>query len=231
MGHYIDIFLLGLGAYFVIRGLFKGLSGEVVSLFAVIGGFWGALKFHGPVGEIISRVTGLAPMPSSAAAMALIFIAVNLVCLAMRIALKKAIDGTSLTWLDKALGAAAGLLKIYLVSLAVLMAAMVSAPLVGDQWVQDSRMLVTTAKSWQYVQPVLDGMGLLPDLSKAQDSARGFMLRAAGQTLMEAGADKSRESEEAPSESAPLAAPEAVSEDAKSSSLFDWVADFFSPSR
>ena len=41
-----DLVLIVLGGYFIVRGLFRGLSGELLSLISVIGGFYCVFTFY-----------------------------------------------------------------------------------------------------------------------------------------------------------------------------------------
>lgn len=222
----IDIALLLLGAYFVIRGLIKGFSSELISLVAIIGGFYCAMRFYGNLSTVISEMTGLSDMASSAIAMGGIFLAVNLIAMALRMALKKVIEDNVLGWLDKLLGMLAGFVKIYLVTLAVLMFGMIASPLAGERWISESRVLVTAAKTWPYAMPVLDAIGFLPDLEKLQSDARDFMLRTAQRPIF---AGESDEGASDPKLASPQG--EAADDAAREPSLIDRFLGLFSSSK
>lgn len=180
-----DIVILALGSFFVIRGFFKGLSGEFFSLLGIIGGFYCSLAFYSPVASFLSQQFGISTLASSAIAMLAIFFLIFAACALCEKGTKKIIEGTSLTWFDKSCGAIAGFLKIYLVSLVLLVSGMLMSPVAGDAWVGESKALVATAKTWPYVYPALDRLGVLPDLSELQREAKEYIMRQASQKLFE----------------------------------------------
>ena len=49
----IDITMLFIGIFFIVRGILRGFSGEVISLFGTLGGFVCAIKFYGPLENIL----------------------------------------------------------------------------------------------------------------------------------------------------------------------------------
>lgn len=180
-----DVALLVAGSYFIIRGAFKGFSGELLSLIGIIGGFYCSLTFYSPVAGFLSKQFGISTLASSAFTMLAIFMLIFSVCAISEKCAKKILKGTNLTWLDKFGGATAGFIKIYLISLLLLVAGMVMAPLSGDAWVRESRALVAAAKTWPYVYPLLDRVGVLPDLSELQAEAKEYIMQQASRSLFE----------------------------------------------
>ena len=180
-----DIALLALGSYFVIRGLFRGLSGEILSLVSIVGGFYCSLTFYTPLARLITTHLGVTHLASSAFSMLAIFLTIAAGCAVAQKFLKTILRGTSLTWLDKTLGACAGFVKIYLIALVALVAGMVASPVAGDAWVQESKTLIAAAKTWPYVYPLLDRVGVLPDLNELQQEARDYIFKQASKNLFE----------------------------------------------
>lgn len=178
-----DIAILLLGSYFVIRGLFRGFSGELLSLLSVIGGFYCALRFYGPISIFFSESFSITPLVTSTFAMLGIFLVIFMLCAVLDKGLKKILKGISLTWVDKFFGGIAGFLKIYVLALLLLVLGMVFSPVTGDRWVSDSKALIATAKTWPYVYPLLDRAGLLPDLATLQQEAKDYVLRQASRRL------------------------------------------------
>lgn len=181
----VDIALLALGSYFVIRGLFRGLSGECFSLISIVGGFYCSLTFYVPLAGFLTAHLGVTHLASSAFSMLAIFLTIYAVCALLQHGLRTLLRGTSLTWLDKTLGACAGFVKIYLIALVLLVVGMVLSPVAGDAWVRDSKALIAAAKTWPYVYPMLDRIGVLPDLSELQREAKGYILKQAAQSLFD----------------------------------------------
>ncbi|MCP4681378.1 MAG: CvpA family protein [Desulfobacterales bacterium] len=106
----LDICIIVIMVFLLIRGIFRGFFREICSLAGVILGIWLAILWHPqlteylkeylPSGEFLSLI-------SFALIFAAIFIACNLTGQAIKAALKKALFG----WADKALGAGIAILK------------------------------------------------------------------------------------------------------------------------
>jgi hypothetical protein len=93
------------------------------------------------------------------------------------------LDITNLSWADKAAGGFSGLVKLYVITLLVLVAGMIISPLTGDAWVRESRVLSVTAYTWPAVYPVLDGLGVLPDLAELQAEAKRYIIQQASGSI------------------------------------------------
>lgn len=174
-----DIVLLALGCFFVVKGAFKGLSGEVMSLVAILGGFYCSLRWRETIADAVADMTGISGAGASVVAMASVFLCVYLACTLCLKIVRRILKFTSLTWLDKILGAGAGLLKTYLISMAVLIAGMLLAPVTGTAWCESSRVLTAAAATWPYMTSVLQGAGVDIDTDKLIDEARSFIMRSA----------------------------------------------------
>jgi membrane protein required for colicin V production len=190
-----DIILLLTGSYFIVRGMLKGFSGEVVSLVSVFGGAFCALRFRSPVSLLLSGYLGLSSAISDMVSMVGIFAAVCFACHLFDGSLKKVLATTRLTWMDKTLGTVAGFLKVYVIAMFLLVSGMLLAPVAGDAWVSESRVLTAAAKTWPVVSPLLDKFGLLPDLAEFQRDARDYILKQAERSIFGTGgeADETRD--------------------------------------
>lgn len=182
-----DIVLLVIGCFFVIIGLFKGFSGLVFTVLSVIGGFYCSLTFYTPLSELLARTFGIASFAASAVAMLVIFLAITLTCAVLQKCCRRFLKETSLTWIDKLFGGLAGALIFYLVALLMLVSGMYLSPVTGDRWIQESRVLIVTARTWPLLYPALDRIGILPDLAQAQQDAEAFILKQASQNLFAPG--------------------------------------------
>jgi membrane protein required for colicin V production len=178
-----DVCLLLLGGFFIVRGIIRGFSGELISLISVVGGVYCALKFYPPLSAVLMKKFGLSLFSSGAAAMLGLFLLVFFSCAMLDKGLKRILTGTSLSGTDKMFGAIAGFIKIYMISLSLLIGGMILSPVTGDAWVSESSMLIATAKTWPVVSPILEGAGLLPDLSDLQREARRYIMRQASRRL------------------------------------------------
>ncbi|MDR1481700.1 MAG: CvpA family protein [Synergistaceae bacterium] len=178
-----DIILLLTASYFIARGILKGFSGEALSLISVFGGAFCALRFHSPISLPLAKYLGLASTTADMVSIAGIFVFICFVCYIADICLKKALTTTNLTWMDKTFGAIAGFLKVYVIAMFLLVSGMLLAPFAGDRWIRESGVLIVTARTWPVVSPLLDRMGLLPDLTDLQQDAKDYVLKQAGRRL------------------------------------------------
>jgi hypothetical protein len=112
-----------------------------------------------------------------------IFFIVFAVCSLADKAIKKLLSGINLTWVDKAGGGLAGFVKLYVISLLVLVTGMIVSPVTGDAWVRESKVLIVTARTWPVVYPALDSLGVLPDLAELQREAKEYIIRQAAGSL------------------------------------------------
>ncbi|MDR1943228.1 MAG: CvpA family protein [Synergistaceae bacterium] len=178
-----DIALSVIGCYFVIRGILRGISGELFLLLGTAGGFYCATRFYAPMSRLMAERLGINHLVTTGVSMLVIFLAVCLVCSAANKVIKKLLDITDLSLADKAAGAFAGFLKLYVLMLLTLVSGMIISPITGDAWVRESKMLTATALTWQVVYPALDGLGVLPDLADLQNEARAYVTKQAAGSL------------------------------------------------
>jgi membrane protein required for colicin V production len=170
-----DIVLLVAGLFFVIRGMIRGFSGEVISLIGAIGGFACAMKFYRPFAKVLSDNFGASRAASAIIAMLAIFFLIFIACALLEMAVKHAISKTNLTFTDKIFGGVVGLLKIYVLTLLVLIGGRLLAPVAGDAWMKESRALAAASFTWPAVSPVLKTLGVLPDIEAMQREARDYI--------------------------------------------------------
>jgi len=185
----VDILLLAVGLFFIVRGAFKGITGEIFSLLGTAGAFFCALKFYAPIGNILQEKLGLSPSIATILTMLCIFFVIFFGCACLEWSIKKVLEKTKLTATDKLLGAGVGFVKLYLISLMVLIAGAIVAPMTGSGWAEESRVLSLTAATWPLVSPMLDKAGLIPDIDAIQNEARDYVIRQAGQNLLGTSAD------------------------------------------
>jgi uncharacterized membrane protein required for colicin V production len=184
----IDITMLCIGIFFIVRGIFRGLSGEVISLFGAVGGFVCAIKFYGPLQNILMERLGASVLAATIASMLAIFLVIFFGCSILESLVKKIISKTSLTSTDKFLGACVGVVKLYIITLFVLVGGAILAPVTGGAWdaaLDESRVMAFTRFTWPLVSPPLERAGLMPDIDAIQDRARDYLTRKAARTIMD----------------------------------------------
>ncbi|MDR0649335.1 MAG: CvpA family protein [Synergistaceae bacterium] len=178
-----DIALFLIGAFFIIRGLFRGASGEIFSLLSVAGGFYCATRFYVPAARMLSERLGMNHLISTGLSMLAIFLIVNALCAVADKVIKKILGVTRLSLADKAGGAFIGLAKAYVAALLLLVAGAIISPVTGDAWIRGSQALTVTARTWPLVRPLLDAAGLLPDLAELRGEASEYIAKQAAGRL------------------------------------------------
>ncbi|WP_250433446.1 CvpA family protein [Hanstruepera flava] len=111
----IDIVLLALLGFGLIRGFFKGFFVEVASLVALIAGIYGAIHFSYYVADLLIEHVDWSEKTINITAFAITFIIIVLVIALAGKALTKLADFAALGFLNKLLGGIFGMLKIGLI--------------------------------------------------------------------------------------------------------------------
>jgi membrane protein required for colicin V production len=185
----VDIILLAVGLFFVVRGLMRGFAGEIISLCGITGGFVCSIRFYGPFEAILIEKLGTSVVVSTILSMLAIFFAIFFSCAFLEVCVKKVISKTNLTVTDKFLGATMGLIKMYIVTLLVFIGGVTVSPMTGDEWMKDSQVLFVSGVTWPLVRPLLEHVGMLPNIESIQNEARDYVMRQAGKTLLGASED------------------------------------------
>ncbi|MDR1943387.1 MAG: CvpA family protein, partial [Synergistaceae bacterium] len=178
-----DIALILIGCFFVIRGIFRGLSGEILSLLSVVGGFYCSMRFYASPAAFLAEKIGAGRLVSTAVSMTAIFFLVFGVFVGIDKIVKKMLSATNLSFADKTAGGISGLVKLYVILLLVLVAGMIMSPVTGDEWLRKSKLLTGAAYTWPIVYPALDGLGVLPDLAELQNEAKRYIIQQASGSL------------------------------------------------
>jgi len=180
----VDIVLIAIGAFFVVRGLMKGFSGEFFSLVGTIGGFACSIRYYGPFASVFIEKFKVSVTAATILSMLAIFFAIFFGCSLLDTVIKKIISKTNLTLTDKFFGGVVGLVKMYFLALTILIAGAITTPMTGDAWMKNSRVLSVTSVTWPFVGPMLESAGLMPDVAAMQEKAREYITRQAGSVLM-----------------------------------------------
>jgi membrane protein required for colicin V production len=186
-----DIVLLLIGGFFIVRGIMKGFTGEIISLVSTVGGFFCATKFYGPIAGILTEKLAISQIVATILAMLGIFFVIFFGCFYLELSVKKVLEKTKLTSTDKFLGACVGFIKFYVITLMVLIVGHLITPMMGDDWMKSSNIIVIADKTWPLVYPMLDKAGLIPDFESIQTETKEYVIRQAGSTLLGASADLS----------------------------------------
>jgi len=131
----LDIFILIVVAYCLIRGIFRGLIKEVSAIIGVVAGFWGAYSYYPQVARLLSGWVAN-PAYLNILSFLLIFCAALVVVSILGVVIKYLLRIAFLGWADRICGGLFGFLKGVLISAVVLMTLTAflpkGAPLVRD---------------------------------------------------------------------------------------------------
>jgi membrane protein required for colicin V production len=170
MGHYsvTDLFLGGLSIYWIARGFWVGLSGELFSLAGMVVGllvaFQGGPALAGLIleqswspnvsQEILSVVCGF-----------ILFMVCNLLASIIGRAARKGLKAVNLGGLDRLMGAVAGCLKAMVLVIFLYGVIHLVTGETLPSWVRDSRLMNTAGLAWPMTSQKLVEWELL-DLGK-----------------------------------------------------------------
>ena len=166
----VDIFAGLVLVTFLIKGALRGLSGEVISLVATVGGFILAWKVSFPFSTFILKYFDLDPSITRIVALVVIYALCLLLGAYMQRGIKAFLRLTNLSSVDRFLGAAAGAAKTFILVLLVYTGIMALSPLVPTWWIKDSVAMSSVEIAWPYIQDFLEKahMGKI-DLSPFHD--------------------------------------------------------------
>lgn len=119
--NWLDYTLIIMAAVFVIEGVWKGFSRQIIGLAAVVVGLLAGLWFYGTAASFLLPYVS---KPAIAKLLGFIFVFAGVQVLGgiAGWAAAKAMKATGLGWLDRSLGACFGLLKAALVAIIVVLA-------------------------------------------------------------------------------------------------------------
>ncbi|MDD2206527.1 MAG: CvpA family protein [Aminobacterium sp.] len=162
----VDVTIALVLAFLFLRGLFRGLSGEVFSLGGIVGGAYLAWRF-GPTltSWYLSRWSGSASV-ILIISMVLLFVLVVVIASVVCRIVQAFLRWTSLSFIDRVLGGAAGILKgaVLVLFLYALLSAFSSFASPSPQWMQESIAMKTASLAWPYVNSIfhtVEGVNLI----------------------------------------------------------------------
>jgi membrane protein required for colicin V production len=167
----LDIVLLVLLGFGLVKGFMNGLFVEVASLVALVAGVYGAIHFSSFVGSFLESRVDWNEKTINIAAFAITFIIIVLVISLAGKALTKIADFAALGIINKLLGAAFGFLKLALIASVILVifdSANKTLPLMDEKTTQDS-MLYEPVKAFAPM--------ILPSILNLKDDIEEVILR------------------------------------------------------
>ena len=124
----IDIFIVATLLITLILGIWKGFVRSLTALASLVIGVVAAVQYYPAVEPYLGRISSLDPQISMILSMVLIFVAVQAVFVLIRRILAAIIDVTRLGWLDRFLGAVAGVASGFLVVAGVVQIMLLAFP-------------------------------------------------------------------------------------------------------
>ena len=111
----LDIVIVVILGFCLIRGIFRGLIKELSSIVGVLGGFYGAFTYYPQVAQLLSRWVS-SPAYRNILGFLAIFCGVLLIVGIIGVVIKYLLRVASLGWADRISGAVFGLLKAVLIA-------------------------------------------------------------------------------------------------------------------
>jgi membrane protein required for colicin V production len=146
----LDIIILILLIFLVVRGVMRGFVGEVASLAGVILGFWFAIQYMTPLTAYLKPHfpnISILPIMSFVLIFLTLLVACNLVGWGLRVLFKK----TALGWIDRILGGGLAVLKGVLIAYFAIVVLTIYLP-AGTPFVSQSRLSPMVITSFQKIK-------------------------------------------------------------------------------
>jgi uncharacterized membrane protein required for colicin V production len=156
----VDIFVALLLVTFLVRGAARGLSGEVISLAATIGGFLLAWKLSVPVSAFVRRFFEIDP----SVARIITLVGIYALCLLVGAYIQKGVKAflrlTNLSMLDRTLGAVAGAAKTFILVMVAYMVLLALSPIMSTYWMKESLAMSSAEYAWPHIQSFFEKVHL-----------------------------------------------------------------------
>ncbi|MDK2959248.1 MAG: rane protein required for colicin production [Synergistaceae bacterium] len=159
-----DIAIALIVASFAVRGLFRGLSGEIFSLLGTVGGVIVAWKYSGvPAAWILSMFPEANLSMVSVGFMVAIYIGVVVLAASICRIVKAFLKFASLTFADRFFGAAAGIFKGAVLILFLYVGITTYSPFLPTEWMESSYVMRGADAAWPGIQDFLRKYDFFPE--------------------------------------------------------------------
>lgn len=135
--NYFDIAVLCILSMFTLRGLIRGFVAEIAGVVAIVGGLWYARRSFAAVAEYLTFIPDTTWR--QIVAYVLIFLAVMIAVGIIARILRKVLEFSFVSWVDKVAGALTGAFKGLVICSALLI--LVQAFLPDAAFIRDSRVI------------------------------------------------------------------------------------------
>lgn len=168
--NWVDIVFMILGLYFIIRGCFRGLTGEIITLAGFIVSLYASFHYSGRISEYVVAWTGVNQTLAQVIAIFVIWIALTFVTVTVKKILSTILSAVSLGGVDKLLGFVSGCCKLVLSIYVVLIIGVLAQPLIAPTWMSKSVCLKYAGRYWPVVRQTIIDTQLLPQAQDLPDS-------------------------------------------------------------
>ena len=176
--NFFDIFLIVACCYFIIRGMFRGIIGEIITLAGFLISFYLVFHYHIEVGKIIADTIGSnSCWITDVIAALLIWLSVSISASILRMVLKRFICFVKFTAVDKLLGLCTGTIKSLILIYAIITAGLLLAPVVNPTWLTKSDIIRYAGREWPIVHSVLIDCNVLPEDTTLPNGELEIILR------------------------------------------------------
>lgn len=159
-----DIIIALVAATFAIRGLFRGLSGEIFSLLGTLGGVVVAWKYGGvPAAWLLTWFPQSNPSMVSVGFMVAIYIGVAVLAAMLCKIVRAFLKFASLAFADRLLGAMAGVLKGAVLTMFLYVGLTTYSPFFPTEWMGESYVMRGAHALWPPLQAFLRDHDLFPE--------------------------------------------------------------------
>ena len=173
----VDIFIVILGLYFIVRGCYRGFIGEVITLVGFLAAFYLSFHYSSEFGHILKTSAGIDGYVAQAVGGLIIWVMVILLTAVVRMVLKSAVGAAHLGGIDKLLGFVSGAIKTIIAVYAILALGLLVSPVVNPSWMTQSDILRYAGRTWPQFRALIIGLDLIPEKTTLPDGTLEEILR------------------------------------------------------
>jgi membrane protein required for colicin V production len=134
----LDGFFAGVSAWFLGRGLLRGLSGELGSLLGSFGGAWASFRFGPDLSPRLEKLLGVGPQAAGFIGILVVYLSVLLAAALLTRLIRGILSAVHLSLLDRLLGVGAGVLKVAILAILVYVLGSWASPFLPVGWADRS---------------------------------------------------------------------------------------------
>ena len=158
--HVFDIGAAFALAFFIVRGVIRGLTGEVISLFGLIASVLCGWKFAHPMSVVVQNYFPTwNPIVTELACAVIIFACVSLAFAVVSEIVKFLVKAAKLTFLDHVMGAVSGGVRTFVILLFIYGVMSIFSPILPSEWMKNSVAMKGASVVWPVVLNVMKNNG------------------------------------------------------------------------